>query len=787
MKRMLCAVVAALLAVSAIHGEETAAIEGQVLLAQTGGPVAGATVILLETGASTTADRQGEFQFKGVRPGRYHLHAHLESALQGVSGAIEVAPEGTVRVELLLSFSTQKTQITVSAAGRPESAFDAFQSTHSLTSIELARAENIAAGLGEVLGNQMGTGIAQRGFGPGSSRPLIRGFDGDRVLIMADGLRTGSISATSGDHAETFNPLAFDRLEVVKGPATLLYGSNAVGGVVNAVSSHAGFISHPDGLQGYIQGSAGTGNALAGGSASFDYARGPWRAWGGGNGLRSGDYSTPTGAVENSRTRSTNGYGGLGWFGERGFVSVGIRANDAKYGVPFAGEFHGHHHHEEEDEEDHVGEEEEDEHEELRIDLAMRQQAYQVNWGLRSLGPALESFVMKLSYGTYRHDEIEFEGDERRIGTTFDNDQFVYRGVFEQEKRGPLTGRFGFWGMERDYSAAGEEALSPPIDQQSFALFALEEFDFERVKLQFGGRLETSRYDPAFAERAHGHDDHAEEGEEHHVGEEEEDEHHEELPDAIRRRFTGASAAAGVHADLWRGGAFVANYSHSYRAPALEELYNLGPHVGTLIFEVGNPGLQAERSNGIDLSLRQQAERVDGEVNLFYYDFQNFVFPFATGEEEDGLPVVNFVQRDSRFTGAEARLGIGLHQALRLNLGMDFVDARATLTRTPLPRIPPLRGRVGIEYRRQGFSIRPELVLANRQSETFDLETPTAGYAVVDLRASYTIPTRGAVHQLSANVFNIGDQLYRNHSSFIKDLAPEIGRGVRFSYMVRFF
>ena len=787
MKRMLCAAVAALLAVSAIHGEETAAIEGQVLLAQTGGPVAGATVILLETGASTTADRQGEFQFKGVRPGRYHLHAHLESALQGVSGAIEVAPEGTVRVELLLSFSTQKTQITVSAAGRPESAFDAFQSTHSLTSIELARAENIAAGLGEVLGNQMGTGIAQRGFGPGSSRPLIRGFDGDRVLIMADGLRTGSISATSGDHAETFNPLAFDRLEVVKGPATLLYGSNAVGGVVNAVSSHAGFISHPDGLQGYIQGSAGTGNALAGGSAGFDYARGPWRAWGGGNGLRSGDYSTPTGAVENSRTRSTNGYGGLGWFGERGFVSVGIRANDAKYGVPFAGEFHGHHHHEEEGEEDHVGEEEEDEHEELRIDLAMRQQAYQVNWGLRSLGPALESFVMKLSYGTYRHDEIEFEGDERRIGTTFDNDQFVYRGVFEQEKRGPLTGRFGFWGMERDYSAAGEEALSPPIDQQSFALFALEEFDFERVKLQFGGRLETSRYDPAFAERAHGHDDHAEEGEEHHVGEEEEDEHHEGLPDAIRRRFTGASAAAGVHADLWRGGAFVANYSHSYRAPALEELYNLGPHVGTLIFEVGNPSLRAERSNGIDLSLRQQAERVDGEVNLFYYDFQNFVFPFATGEEEDGLPVVNFVQRDSRFTGAEARLGIGLHQALRLNLGMDFVDARATLTRTPLPRIPPLRGRVGIEFRRQGFSIRPELVLANRQSETFDLETPTAGYAVIDLRASYTIPTRGAVHQLSANVFNIGDQLYRNHSSFIKDLAPEIGRGVRFSYMVRFF
>jgi len=773
MKRMVFAVVSALFAISAIQGLEPAAIEGQVLLAQTGEPVGGAAVILLETGASTVADRGGEFRFEGLRPGRYHLYAHLESALRNVSQVVEVASGETTRPRLLLSFSTERTEITVSAAGRPETAFEAFQSTHTLTSLELARAENVAAGLGEAIGNQPGTGVAQRGFGPGSSRPLIRGFDGDRVLIMTDGLRTGSISSTSGDHAETFNPLAFERLEVVKGPATLLYGSNAMGGVVNAVSGHTGFSSHTDGLQGYLQGSGGTGNALGGGAIGFDYAQGSWRAWGGANGLRTGDYAAPTGEIENSRTRSANGYGGFGWFGDRAFVSFGVRANDASYGVPFAGGFHGHHEEE--------GHEDEGEHdEELRIDLEMGQQAYQVNWGLRDLGAALDSFVMKLSYATYRHDEVELEGDERNIGTRFDNDQLVYRGVFEQNRRGPLTGRFGFWGLARDFTAKGEEALSPPVDQQAFALFALEELDFERIKFQFGGRVETSRYDPAFAERAHGH------GDEHDPAEE--DGHDEEgAPDAIRRRFTGASAAAGVHADLWRGGAFVANYAHSYRAPALEELYNLGPHVGTLSFEVGDPGLQAERGNGVDLSLRQQTGRIDGEVNLFYYDFSNFVFPFATGEEEDGLPVVHFVQRDSRFTGAEAKLGVGLHQKLRLNLGMDLVDAQDTQAHTPLPRIPPLRGRVGLEYQNQGFSFRPELVVANRQSQTFDLETPTAGYAVLNLRASYTIPTRGAIHQFSANVFNVGDQLYRNHASFIKDLAPEMGRGVRFSYMLRFF
>ena len=797
MKRVVCAVVAALLTVCVVQGEESASIEGQVLLRETGEAVAGVTVILLETGALTITDRQGEFQFEGVQPGRYHLNAHLDSALRNVSQVVVAAPGETVRPRLLLSFSTQRTQITVSARGRPESAFEAFQPTHSLTSLDLARAENIAAGLGEAIGNQPGTGISWRGFGPGSSRPLIRGFDGDRVLIMTDDLPTGSISSNSGDHAETFNPLAYERVEVVKGPATLLYGSNAMGGVVNAISSHAGFSSHPDGFQGYLQGSGGTANALGGGAAGFDYAQGRWRFWGGANVLRTGDYATPAGPIENSRTRSTNGYGGFGWFGDRAFVSFGIRANDAAYGNPFAGDFHGHHHHddhEEEVEDHHDDHEEEGEHEdeELRIDLEMHQQAYQVNWGLRNLGSALESFVVKLNYATYWHEEVEFEGSVRRIGTRFDNDQFAYRGVFEQNRLGPLSGRFGFSGMERDYSASGEEALAPPVDQQSFALFALEELDFERVRFQFGGRLETSRYNPAFAERAHGHEDeeHEEHGdeEEHHEEHGHEEEHHEEeVPDAIRRRFTGASVAAGMHADLWQGGAFVTNYSHSYRVPALEELYNLGPHVGTLIFEVGDPSLKAERGNGLDLSLRQRAGRIDGEVNLFYYDFSNFVFPFATGEEESGLPVVHFVQRDSRFTGAEARLGIGFRPDFRLNLGLDLVDAQDTETGTPLPRIPPLRGLVGLGYRHKGFSLRPELVLANRQSQTFDLETPTAGFAVFNLRASYTIPTPAAIQQFSVDVFNIGDRLYRNHSSFIKDLAPEMGRGVRFSYILRFF
>ena len=270
----------------------------------------------------------------------------------------------------------------------------------------------------------------------------------------------------------------------------------------------------------------------------------------------------------------------------------------------------------------------------------------------------MESFNLKLAFTEWQHDEIEhFEDGDSIIGTTFRNDRITYRGVFEQAKTGVLSGRFGIWGVDRDYEVTGEEALAPPIDQNGLAFFALEELNFERFKIQFGGRIETQRYNPAYAERE-GHDheeeehhdddeDEDEEGEEHHEDEDEHEEHG--PPDAVDRAFTGGSAAIGIHADTWRGGAFVANFARSFRAPSLEELYNFGPHPGNRAFEVGDPSLEAETGNGIDISLRHQEGRVRGEFNLFYYDFSNFIFPFTTGEEVDEFLEIEFTQRNARF------------------------------------------------------------------------------------------------------------------------------------------
>ncbi len=789
-------------------------LKGRISLKATGDPLHGASVTIVELGRITLSQDDGSYRFQQVPPGRYTVEAHLDSLFTEASTTVTIEASQTAEADFLLVLAPPRYEITVTGSGKRETTFESFQSVESIGPHELSQSTDIS--LGEMLDHRVGTGIAKRSFGPGTARPIVRGFDGDRVLIMEDGIRTGTLSSQSGDHGEMINPAQLERLEIVKGPATLLYSGNAMGGTVNAISRHHEVHRHAhQGFRGFLSGSGGTANALGGGSAGLEYGTGNWMIWGRGGGVRTGDYRAPEqGQIYNSRSQLRNGGAGLGWYGDKIFFSVEAKFDDGAYGVPFVQEFHGHHgdeedeHRDEEDEDhdhdeedgDHDEEEDHDEdgdhhdeegeehgHEEEGIDrilLDSRRRNFRFTGGLRDLGTAIDEFVLKLSLTDWNHKEIEFfENGEQHVGTTFDQQEFVYRGVFEQKKVGPLSGRFGFWGLDREYSAVGEEALSPPIDQTGFALYALEELDFETARFQFGGRLETQRYRPGFADRGGDHADEEDGNEEH----EHEAEEGEEIPEAVNRTFTGASASAGLQVDTWSGGSLVVNYSHSFRSPSLEELYNYGPHAGTLSFEIGDLALRPETGDGIEMSLRHNSQGVRGELNLFYYNFNNFIFPFAPGEVEDGLPVIEFTQLNARFLGTEANLGINLNPKLWLNLGMDYVDAQETDLSTPLPRIPPLRGKLGFDFNHLGFRVSPELIVAAQQHQTFTGETRTPGYAVMNLKASYTLAQQHLAHQFSVRVFNLSDRLYRNHSSFIKDLAPEIGRGLRVTYTMRFF
>ena len=810
---------AALLALPA-RAQETGAVGGRVTLEAGGGPVRGAVIVVVGAGAVGLTDDDGAFEIDGVPAGSYDVLAQREHLTAGRQ-AVTVAPGETAMVDFMLGLSAVHEELTVTAsAGGAETSLEAFNAVTTLDSFDV-----VALGantIGEALRNE--PGIASRSFGPGSDRPIIRGFDGDRVLILEDGIRTGDLSSQSGDHGVTVDPNGAERIEIVRGPATLLYGSNAVGGLVNVITPHESYRdSQFQGTRGQFTVDAGSANAQGGTAASFQHAQGSVLFWGGGSLRRTGDYSTPDGVVENSATELSNAQAGVGWFGDRAFVSGGFRAEDGRYGVPFAGEFHAAHGHEEEedqgDEDDHGhdhdhdhGDEEEDEddHEdeeahEVAIDLASRRRVGRFDFGLRNLANrAIEGVRVTANVIDWGHDELEIDEGMESIGTRFTNRTTILRAEVDQQQTARLSGRFGAWAQMREFEAVGVEALAPRTDQTSFAAFAYEEVDFGRFRLQFGGRVERNDYRPD--ERPGGghddvpgdvpdddDDDHDHDHDHDHDDDQDDDDQDDHdhgglmAPDPRDRQFLGSSASFGLHADLGTGSAFVANVTSSHRAPALEELYNFGPHVGNLAFEVGNPDLDAETTLGLDLSLRHQSERARASMNFYVYGIDNFIFGERTGEEADGLAVLDFHQGDSRFRGWDARASFRLGALAWATVGMGFVDARLTATNEPLPRIPPLRGTLSLDLPYGGFTVSPELEFAGAQDRVFHDETETEGYSVVNLRASYVWPRPNAAHVLSFTGYNLTNALYRNHTSFIKDLAPEMGRGVKVGYSVRFF
>ena len=582
--------------------QESGSIEGRVRLSADE-VVHRATVLLVELGVTTETDETGQYRFEDVPAGVYEVLA-FQSALDSETQFVEVVGGARATLDIRLRISPLRQEITVTAQGRQETTFQAIPSVTTLDSFDLS--EVMATSLGEMLDGELG--VRKRSFGAGNSRPVVRGFDGDRVLVMQDGMRIGSLASQSGDHGEPIDGGSVERIEVVKGPATLLYGSNTIGGVVNAISTHESFLEQPyEGLRGQISSSAGSANEQAGGSFTTEYGAGGWLLWLGGGGQRTDDYETPIGVIHNSMSRISNGSVGLGWFGEKAFASVGYQGNDGRYGIPFAHTFEG-------------GGETGKAVDAVKV--AFRQHGIRLTTGLRNLGSIVDSFELSLNYSDWNHDELEiFDDGVQEIGTTFENQQFVYRGVFTQGSGDHLSGSFGFWGLTRDFETRGEEALSPPVDQEAFAVFGLEELSFDRVRLQLGGRLEHNNFEPVGNTAARDID------------------------------FTGFSAGIGARFDLWDGGAFVANYTDSFRAPAMEELYNFGPHVGNLTFEIGNPTLGRERSHGFDFALRHRRNRLQGEINLFYYDIDDFVFLAPTGARRDGLIEAEYAQGDTRFYG----------------------------------------------------------------------------------------------------------------------------------------
>lgn len=629
--------------------------------------------------------------------------------------------------------------------------------------------------LGETLAGEVG--MSSTAFGPGAGRPVIRGLGGDRIRILENGVGTVDASVTSPDHAVSVEPFLVQSIEVVRGPASLLYGSSAVGGVVNLITHRIETELPEKTVSGKFEVRAGTGANEFGYGAVTDLAlhrsktsalvvhldgfrrkasdleipgfaeSAARRAAEAGEAAAAGEAAPEeiSGVLPNTRVESDGGAAGVSWVTRHLDFGFSFNGFNTLYGVPG-----GAHAHEPADEEG-AGEEGEHGDEAVRIDL--RQRRVDAQGELRLDGELVKTMRLKFGRAEYRHQELE--GDA--IGTVFRNRGFDSR--FELLHR-PLGGVEGSWGAQvtrSDFSAEGDEAFLPPSLTEGRALFVFEEAKTGALTWQVGARYEDQEIT---------------------------------LRDGSdRRRDRSYSGSAGV---VWAWAdpyALALSVTRTERAPNAQELFADGPHAGTGAYEVGDRNLGRETSTGAELSLRRRSGSVTGAATVYVNSFSGYIFDRPTDAEEDGLPVYRYVQRDADFWGAEVEAILHLHEdrqhRLDLRVAGDFTRAEEA-SGMALPRIPPLKGSAGLTWLAGGFLAGAEVQRVARQSRVAEGETPTAGYTLISAYGSYRFTVGSVVCDAFVRATNLGDAEARPHTSFLKDVAPLGGRAVSAGWQVAF-
>ena len=710
------------------------AVRGQVLHSVTGEPIVGAKVVIQEDRRQGLSGQDGRFQFDRVRPGTYHLSVEA----QGFSARHQEVTVGAAEaiINLLVDPELHFEEV-VSVSAEPRDQFNAYQPTSVLTGQDLTR--ELGGTLASTLAQQ--PGVSERSFGAAPARPVIRGFDGDRVLILEDGQRMGDLSSQSGDHGLTVNPASATKIEVVRGPATLIYGANAIGGLVNVISDAVPSAA-VSGVKGGFTGDLGTNGGQLQGAADLWWGNTTWALHAGGGGQRSGDYSTPEGSVENTKSRSGFGSMGLSWTGARGYVGGSYAYEDTRYGLPYV--------------------------EEGQVELTPRRSIVNLRGEMRDLNGFFRSVRGSYAGRWYRHEEV-VAGE---VGTSFANDTHEFEFLGTHRNYGRFSGTIGAWALDRAFSATGDEALSPPVDQTGAAAYLYEEVTFHHATLQFGGRFDHASYTPKSAD----------------------------LPARDFSEFSGSVGLLIQPPAFDHRSSIAVSLARTSRYPALEELYFYGPHPGNFAFEIGNPDLEAEHALGVDVSFRWRSARFSAEATYFRNSIADYIFrnpvegegePHAEdGDDDHGhgdeFPVVEYVAEDSLLQGFELHADMQVTSRIFADFGLDYVRGELVEPGSPLPRIPPFRARASVRYQVGAFNAGGELTGVSSQERVFGEETPTDGYGLLKLFTSYSWPTWRGVSTITARLDNATNTLYRNHLSYVKDYVPERGRTFKLVYAVRF-
>ncbi|MFC7302355.1 TonB-dependent receptor domain-containing protein [Cognatiluteimonas weifangensis] len=646
--------------------------------------------------------------------------------------------------------------VEVTATPLPDTAESLAQPVEVLAGQRLDAAK--ASSLGETVGRL--PGVQSSYFGPGVGRPIVRGMDGARVQVLSGGLGSGDVSTVSADHAVTIEPFLADQIEVLKGPATLLYGSGAIGGAVNVVDGRIPEAQPVQPLQGRAELRAGTVNDARSGMLRLDGGAGDFAFHFDALHRETGDYEIPgfaesarllaeegetpdpdeAGVLPGSGLRTDGAALGMSWIGSRGFLGAGYSLYSTRYGIP------GHAHGEEHDEHAEEGHDERGAAEGVRV--VMDQRRSEVRGGLDALGP-FQTLRVKLARTAYTHTELE----DGAVGTVFDNDSTEGRVELVHRPLAGFEGALGLQWSQRDFAAVGAEAFVPGSESRDIGAFWIGNRDFGPLGLQLGVRHDRNRID---------------------------------VDDALAigpdREFDTTSASASLEWELGEDLHVALGLDRAQRSPTAEELYSNGLHVATGSVEQGDPALDPETANRAELGAHWHLGPLTLRAAVYRVAYDDFIYLARTGLVEEDLPVQQWRQADARFTGGEAELEWALadNTSGRWDLRLFGDAVRAKLVDGGnLPRIAPAR--LGGELRWERDALRASLGATRymEQDRVAEFETVTPGYTLVDAHFAWHSDTRGGnAWELFVDGRNLLDEEARPHTSFLKDLAPLPGRGI---------
>ncbi len=666
--------------------------------------------------------------------------------------------------------------IVVSAAGLKQ--LDILAGTSVFEAADIQR--NLDGQIGEVLAKL--PGVSASSFSPGASRPVLRGFQGERVRVLIDGLGTSDVSNTSVDHATTIDPLTAERIEVLRGPAVLLYGSQAIGGAVNVIDKRIPTRRPDEKIHLDALAAWNSASDLRNGGASLDvpigsslvfHVDGSYRET---DDLEIGGFqvsealrqeifeladeeeaegeieeaeelreaANQRGFIPNSATQTWTINTGFGLVLGDSTFGASIGWYDTEYGVPSRpGTEHAH-------EDD--GDDDEEEGEEI-VTIGLEQ--FRADFrGDIALGEGFfQRLKLRVGYSDYTH--TEFEGDE--IGTTFDSESIEARVELTQKETGPLRGSLGLQYTYRDFFAEGAEAYVPPNVTDQIAIFALQEYGSGPFQIEAAGRVEFTEV--------------------------------ESQPISARREFETFSGALGL---VWEGEQALragVNLSRVERAPSAEELFSNGPHIATQAFEIGDPSFSKESAWGIEAFARGNLGTAQFSVAVFQQWFDNYIFLDETADEEDGLPVFVYQQDDANYFGIEGELTLPFYNDGNLTLLADvrgsYINAELD-DGSAIPRIPPIELLGALEAQTPAFDVRAEVQWFGEQDDVAAFETETDSFALVNASIAWRpLPSRENVTVL-VGVDNIFDVVGRRHASFTKDFVPLAGRNAKASVRLSF-